>query len=66
MELLQNNFTLLLALAILWSLPWKGYALWIAAQRKDRVWFIGLFLLNTLALGEIIYLFAIAKVHKKR
>ncbi len=48
-------------LALLWSLPWKGAALWKAAQNKHKVWFIVLFLVNTLAILEILYIFIFSK-----
>ena len=25
---------------VIWSIIWKGYALWISAQEKNKVWFI--------------------------
>ena len=56
-------FWLILALT-LWSLPWKGVALWRAAARREKGWFIALFLLNTAAILEIIYLFFV--VPRKR
>lgn len=45
----------------LWSLPWKGYALWRAARAGHRAWFIVLLIVNTAAILEIIYIFYIAK-----
>lgn len=46
-------------LAVVWSLLWKGLALWRAAKRGDMWWFIAFLLVNTLGILEIIYLFAI-------
>ncbi len=48
-------------LAAVWSLAWKGWALWLAARRGEKVWFIILLILNTLGILEIIYIFAVAK-----
>jgi len=48
-------------LVTLWTLPWKGWALWLAARRKEKWWFIAILVLNTLAILEIIYIFGIAK-----
>ncbi len=48
-------------LAVLWTLPWKGIALWRAAQNKQKIWFIVLFLVNTLAILEILYIFVFSK-----
>ncbi|HEY5383149.1 MAG TPA: DUF5652 family protein [Candidatus Paceibacterota bacterium] len=53
---------LLLAL-VLWSLFWKGLALWHSAQRSQSWWFVILLVVNTLGILEIIYLFFIAKLH---
>ena len=47
----------LLTLIILWTLPWKGVALWRAAHRNEKWWFIVLLVVNTLAILEILYLF---------
>ena len=44
-------------LAIIWTLPWKGVALWKAAKNQSVVWFIAIFILNTLGIVEIIYIF---------
>ncbi len=51
----------LLILVIVWTLPWKGYALWLSARRGEKWWFIILLVVNTLALLEIIYIFFVAK-----
>lgn len=48
-------------ISIIWSLFWKGLALWRAANLKQRNWFIVIIILNTLGLIEIIYLFRFAK-----
>jgi hypothetical protein len=47
-------------LAVLWSLLWKGLALWRAAKRGDMWWFIAFLLINTLGILEIIYLFVVS------
>ena len=41
----------------LWSLAWKGFALWKAAKSDSKNWFIALLLINTVGLLEITYLF---------
>ena len=46
-------------LIVLWSLAWKGLALWRAAKRGDMWWFIAFLLINTAGILEIVYLFAI-------
>jgi len=42
---------------VLWTTPWKGVALWKAARRNSKAWFVVLLVLNTFALLEIIYVF---------
>lgn len=41
----------------IWSLVWKGFALWKASQAKEKWWFIALFVINTFGLLEIFYIF---------
>jgi len=55
-----------LVLAALWTLPWKGYALWLAARNGHTLWFIALLIVNTLAILEIIYIFAVGRPAMKR
>ena len=56
-----SNTSILVALLLVWVLPWKGYALWLAARRGEKWWFIVLLVVNTLAILEIIYIFLIVK-----
>ena len=55
----------ILLLAV-WSIPWKGYALWLAARNKQTVWFIVLLLANTVAILDIIYIFAVGRPTAKK
>jgi len=60
--LLNNGIPLwLMAIIVLWSLPWKGVALWKAAQLSHRGWFIALLILNAFAILDIIYIYFIAR-----
>jgi hypothetical protein len=54
-------FTALFILLMIWSLVWKGFALWKAARNNDSVWFIVLMILNTMGILEIIYIYLIGK-----
>jgi hypothetical protein len=58
-------FSLLLAVLVAWSISWKGFALWRAARKSDRIWFVALLLLNTVGLLEIFYLFVWNKIRPK-
>ncbi len=42
---------------LLWSLIWKGSALWKAANKRQLLWFILLLVINTMGLFEILYIF---------
>ena len=53
--------TLLTILAIIWTIPWKGVALWKAAKNNHHAWFIILLIVNTLAVLEILYIFIFSK-----
>jgi len=50
-----------LALLLVWVLPWKGYALWKSARNSQSGWFVVLLVVNTLAILEIIYIFFFSK-----
>lgn len=51
-----------LALVILWSLVWKGLALWKSARKNSPVWFVIILVINTMGLLEILYLFVFSKI----
>lgn len=46
---------------LVWSIAWKGLALWNAAKNSQKNWFIAILVINTLGIIEIIYLFGFAK-----
>ena len=59
--------TIFLIVLLIWSLFWKGLALWRAAKLGQRNWFIFILVINSIALGitfgllEIVYLLRFAK-----
>lgn len=59
-QILLQNIWVLVALAV-WTLPWKGYALWKSARRGEKWWFVALLLVNSLAILEIVYIFYFSK-----
>jgi len=61
MGLVPQELTPLLIIAIVWSLPWKGFALWKAAKNSQVGWFVAILLINTLALLDILYIFYFSK-----
>ena len=57
-NILNNpSYGLLFLALMIWSLLWKGIALWKAARHNQRNWFVVMLVLNTLGVVEIIYLF---------
>lgn len=50
---------------IIWSIFWKGWALWRAAKNDSKVWFIVLLILNTAGIIDILYIFIFGKNTKK-
>lgn len=61
-DLQQYWFPLLLVL--IWTVIWKGWALWRAARQADKAWFIVILVLNTVGILEIFYIFVFSRRHK--
>ena len=59
---LQNTWCLILLL--IWTIPWKGVALWKSARASHKWWFIALLVINTLAILDILYIFVFSKIKK--
>ncbi len=51
----------LLPLLLIWSLVWKGLALWKAAHEESKPWFVAMLILNTAGILEILYIYVFAK-----
>ena len=58
-------FPVVMIVLALWSIPWKGWALWRAAKNNQLPWFIVFMVVNTVGILEIIYIFLISKKEKK-
>lgn len=56
----------LIGALVVWSLAWKGLALWKAAHREEKGWFVALLVLNTLGILDILYLYVFSKEEKKK
>lgn len=50
---------------VIWSLIWKGWALWKAARTGSRPWFVVLLIANTAGILEILYIFVFGKKRSK-
>lgn len=59
-QFILNNFRWLLTV-LMWSLYWKGMALWKSARKEDKWWFIALLVINTIGLLEISYIYYFSK-----
>ena len=53
------------ALVVIWSLFWKGMALWKSAQHHHKWWFIALLVINTAGILDILYIYVFSKKMKK-
>ena len=40
-----------------WSVVWKGMALWKAAHKEQKWWFVAFLVVNTLGILEILYIY---------
>ena len=49
---------------VIWSLIWKGWALWKAARAGSKPWFVVLLVINTVGILEILYIFVFSKKAK--
>jgi len=52
---------LTIPLALVWDAAWRGIALWRAGRSARLAWFIALFIVNSLGILPIIYIFAFSK-----
>lgn len=56
---------LLFGLVVIWSLIWKGIALWKAAREGSKPWFVILLIVNTVGILEILYIYVFSKKSKR-
>jgi hypothetical protein len=57
-----HAFGPMLLVLVVWSIFWKGLALWHSARRGQPWWFVIILIVNTVGLLEIIYLFLVLKL----
>jgi len=53
------NYSWAIIVLALWSIVWKGLALWKAARRGEKYWFVALLVINLVGLLEMLYIFVI-------
>jgi len=61
---MENKLLLIIIALVVWTIPWKGFALWKSARRGDAAWFMFLLIVNTAGILEILYLFFFSNTRK--
>jgi hypothetical protein len=49
-----------------WTIAWKGLALWKAARQGKKEWFIPLLIINTLGILEILYIYVFSQPKERK
>lgn len=57
---IQYGWFVVILIAV-WTLPWKIMALWRAAKRGEKLWFIILLVVNSLAIPGILYIYVFSR-----
>jgi hypothetical protein len=60
------SFAVLFAFLVIWSLVWKGIALWKAARNNAKWWYVVMLVVNTVGILEIIYVFFFSKTKEQK
>lgn len=60
-ETLVTLFPFIFSVLLIWSFIWKGMALWLAARKSHKAWFVILLIVNTLGILEILYIYIFSK-----
>ena len=55
----------LIVMLMIWTIAWKGVALWKAAREGKSGWFVAMLIINTVGILEILYIFVFSKKSKK-
>jgi methionyl-tRNA synthetase len=50
----------------IWEAVWKAIALWRAGNDRNLLWFVLMFVLNTVGILEIVYIFGISRPRRAR
>ncbi|HPF44539.1 MAG TPA: DUF5652 family protein [Syntrophomonadaceae bacterium] len=62
---LTNMDPWIFGLLVVWSIIWKGWALWRAARLKYTGWYIALLIINTVGIFEIVFLLVTNKKYSE-
>ena len=60
-----ESFAFLMTLLAVWTVVWKGLALWKASQKKSLLWFVILLIISDFGILEILYYFWFSKINSK-
>lgn len=52
----------ILILIVFWSAAWKIAALWKSARKNNVIWFLAIFIMSTMGILEILYIFIFSKI----
>lgn len=67
LKLMENPlFAVVLTIVAIWSIIWKGFALWRASRNYQKIWFVVLLGVNTVGILEILYLFYFSRKKDKQ
>lgn len=69
--ILLENLVLLVSspwiyLLIVWDMVWRGIALWKSGRNNHLIWFVFLFIVNSMGILPIVYLLIHSKKRKNR
>lgn len=62
----MSSYIVVVLAIVIWSIAWKGVALWHSARRSEKGWFVALLVINTVGILDIVYLVFVAKVFEKK
>ena len=57
---------ILITVVGIWTIIWKGFALWKSARKNKMIWFIILLVVNTIGILEILYIYVFSELGKKK
>lgn len=61
---ISENWLHVLLLLAVWSVIWKGIALWKAGRNNQLAWFVVMLIVNSIGILEIIYILFFARKQK--
>ena len=56
-----DQHPILIGILLIWTLVWKGLALWKSARISRKDWFVLLLLLQTVGILDIIFLYFVGR-----